>query len=1043
MAEFFSIYSNNMKQRISRNLMLVIVLLTALLDHSRADRGEVSLKVVKYWAELIGNQTLAFSDGTMETPYIRKEYESKNMEINRVNGTELAAELASKVEQFFSWKIRALRILAEKAQKAEKDYIDVKDEAFTYFAAKKLERLDLDYDAHFGVPINTSASVVHIPTEVYDRAPKVARDIKWTKNLNKVFKDNFAMFPDLSWQYFGSAEGIHRQYPARSWPVAVGVPDLYDARRRPWYIQGASSPKDVVILIDRSGSLLGLRTQIAKLAASVIVDTLSTNDFFHVVLFNNESKLICCEDYGLKLLQATRRNKEYVKNKLRQWKSTSTANWKAGLEMAFKILERAKQRNEGTQCQQALLILSDGSASYEKEIFNRYNSDKSIRVFTFVVGPPQYRVQELTDMACKNKGYFLRIPSVGTVWETVTSYIRVLSRPVGVDKVKPTSFTSVFVDATGGGLVSTGSTPVFRNANTSDSELLGVMATDVPVKDMNEFIYYPLMGHNGYVFTIDNNGLVLIHPGINEDKLGKLSPQPNMDVDQLEFSTEDEIHVEQLRESMIRHKRGTKIFEAYIKSKDDMRVQKHLMQYHYFRTQSSPFSIGLASHDFGYSIRKPVIDFQTGKKSLETVQQIKGWPFCSKVWNHRNLKETLTKILEKAIKKGETSPSICDARMLNGLLFDSYVTRDIDKVWKMKEKTRQEDDVINVFLRTHFGAIRSTNLSSLPYSEGGKRMNFTQKVEFDYYERSVQQKDHVLTLTVSTGKNVNAKDRVLSIYSPIRLSRPAVTVAVAGLEMNYTRFADKYFVQQTKHCPDGQRCDVRLTCDRTQKNKIEGLYCYLLDENGFVVASNEKEDVGDFFGSVDSKVMEKLILNKSLSRPGIYHLVTLPDYQASCKLMPNRESSADRLLSPLWSLSRLVSWFSTATVALLNLGGSFTNAASEENVKYINCIKNNFMYLADKENSLSFLDNATCGRDTCIRSFAVSRVKKTNLFLLAIESKCGKCKSSRAGIKELPGIPGEQQSMWRSIVFENQHPFHPSDGLVILCILVHFGQHFP
>ena len=43
--------------------------------------------------------------------------------------------------------------------------------------------------------------------------PKVARDIKWTKDLNKVFINNFAKYPDLSWQYFGSAEGIHRQYP--------------------------------------------------------------------------------------------------------------------------------------------------------------------------------------------------------------------------------------------------------------------------------------------------------------------------------------------------------------------------------------------------------------------------------------------------------------------------------------------------------------------------------------------------------------------------------------------------------------------------------------------------------------------------------------------------------------------------------------------------------------------------------------------------------------------------------------------------------------
>ena len=39
---------------------------------------------------------------------------------------------------------------------------------------------------------------------------------------------------------------------------------------------------------------------------------------------------------------------------------------------------QAKESNEGTQCQQAILILSDGSASYEEEIFKTYNADKKV-----------------------------------------------------------------------------------------------------------------------------------------------------------------------------------------------------------------------------------------------------------------------------------------------------------------------------------------------------------------------------------------------------------------------------------------------------------------------------------------------------------------------------------------------------------------------------------------------------------------------------------------------------------------------------------------
>ena len=42
---------------------------------------------------------------------------------------------------------------------------------------------------------------------------KVARDIEWTKGLNEIFISNYANYEGLSWQYFGTAEGIHRQYP--------------------------------------------------------------------------------------------------------------------------------------------------------------------------------------------------------------------------------------------------------------------------------------------------------------------------------------------------------------------------------------------------------------------------------------------------------------------------------------------------------------------------------------------------------------------------------------------------------------------------------------------------------------------------------------------------------------------------------------------------------------------------------------------------------------------------------------------------------------
>lgn len=72
-------------------------------------------------------------------------------------------------------------------------------------------------------------------------------------------------------------------FPAMKWraePV-----DIYDCRTRAWYMEAAASPKDVVILVDRSGSMTGQRRDIAKHVVTNILDTLGNNDFVNVFTF--------------------------------------------------------------------------------------------------------------------------------------------------------------------------------------------------------------------------------------------------------------------------------------------------------------------------------------------------------------------------------------------------------------------------------------------------------------------------------------------------------------------------------------------------------------------------------------------------------------------------------------------------------------------------------------------------------------------------------------------------------------------------------------
>jgi len=69
----------------------------------------------------------------------------------------------------------------------------------------------------------------------------------------------------------------------------------FDCRNRKWYIQAATSPKNVVILVDVSGSMKGLRLTIARQTVSSILDTLGDDDFFNIIAV---SKQMCIQLLG-------------------------------------------------------------------------------------------------------------------------------------------------------------------------------------------------------------------------------------------------------------------------------------------------------------------------------------------------------------------------------------------------------------------------------------------------------------------------------------------------------------------------------------------------------------------------------------------------------------------------------------------------------------------------------------------------------------------------------------------------------------------------
>lgn len=70
------------------------------------------------------------------------------------------------------------------------------------------------------------------------------------------------------------------------------VPDLYDCRKREWYIEAATCTKDIVILVDNTGSMWGVRKAIAHLTVRQLLETFGANDFVSVISYNDTAKSI-------------------------------------------------------------------------------------------------------------------------------------------------------------------------------------------------------------------------------------------------------------------------------------------------------------------------------------------------------------------------------------------------------------------------------------------------------------------------------------------------------------------------------------------------------------------------------------------------------------------------------------------------------------------------------------------------------------------------------------------------------------------------------
>lgn len=176
------------------------------------------------------------------------------------------------------------------------------------------------------------------------------------------------------------------------------------------------APRDLVIVLDRSGSMKGFCMTAARRAAARIVESLTPRDRFALVAFSSN-----CQMLDPHLVPAGARNQQRALEFLAGLEANGGTRAWIALDQALKLL-----RSE-TTADRSILFLTDGDVGNDAELGVRAAS--GVRVHTVGIGC-NLRAGVLESMARISGGLCTLIPDQSTLQEALRDLHQRLGRPL-------------------------------------------------------------------------------------------------------------------------------------------------------------------------------------------------------------------------------------------------------------------------------------------------------------------------------------------------------------------------------------------------------------------------------------------------------------------------------------------------------------------------------------------------------------------------------------------------------------------------------------
>nr|CDJ98359.1 VWA N-terminal and Cache domain containing protein [Haemonchus contortus] len=445
-----------------------------------------------------------------------------------------ALELSrAKLEQLIADRTSALQKLTRSAEGSARSYTAYDDSQFSSpqdeAVCAKFEQLLNESDVREASNSAARTSGVHVNIESYRCDATVIRDFGWTgaEVVEKTMAENKRADETMRHQFIGTYSGLTRMYPRRYWriePAPITI-DLYDPKFRPWFVNTESAPKDIVFLIDYSGSVKGPTMHLIKITMMYILSTLSPNDYFFGVYFNSVfAPILSCANGTF--LPATTSNKKIFFERLGELEEKDQAHVSAPLRFSLDALRgnlnstNSAFPNYRSGGHKLLMLFTDGldewpHAVMEEELRNR-NGDV-IRMFGYSMGYGTGQLPMLNWMACKTFGKYSVIDSIMDVKPQSRSFLDHLSVALGKTlettpiEARRISWSKLYMEVQGLGPTITISLPIVTKPDGIwlGQRIAGIAGIDIGIAELTDRLP---RGDQIYGIIVDNNGIIIYHP---------------------------------------------------------------------------------------------------------------------------------------------------------------------------------------------------------------------------------------------------------------------------------------------------------------------------------------------------------------------------------------------------------------------------------------------------------------------------------------------------------------------------------------------------